>query len=150
MSWNLKFRIWDKSLQKFVYDDCKYAISLDGKVLENKFWWDENPYDEAQWVDTKDDVVIQLSTGYFDIKGNEIFEGDILKEEWYALNGDYLSDTYVIRFGDYEDGEAFPTLGFYKAYLLDSKSGGNVYPKNDRWKIVGNIFQNADLFNKNE
>lgn len=92
--------------------------------------------------------VVERWTGLVDINGKEVYEGDICRESWTAPCGQ-MESIYVVRFGAYKDGEGFPNVGFYTDSDLSDETlvnpGGNLYPNNDRWYVVGNIHENPRL-----
>ncbi len=75
----------------------------------------------------------------------------------------YLEHLYEIRFGNYishksPDNFPIPQYGFYKSYLkrfsqewtdeiVEDINTGNICQDNDRWKVIGNVFENPELFN---
>ncbi len=138
----IKFRVWDESKSAYLYTALSPYVSeaetggyrLIFGLLDDAW---QGPY------------AIEQYTGLKDSAGREIYEGDILEEKWSAPAGE-MESRYVIKFGVYEDGEGFPTLGFYKdhmcrAEVMPNESGGNLYPDNDRWVVVGNRHQNPEL-----
>lgn len=67
-----KFRLWDKRFSEFVKD---FFVSEDGKIYKKST---DTGYGIAISRETSDEVILMQSTGLFDKKGVEIFEGDIL------------------------------------------------------------------------
>lgn len=97
-------------------------------------------------LDSSEGKIVQMSTGLRDKNGKEIFEGDILKEEWDTPERHMIFKS-MICFGEYTDGEGFPNLGFYTYWSLNDSpwsSAGNIH-SNKRWEVIGNIFENPEL-----
>ena len=85
-----------------------------------------------------EEVELMCSTGLFDKKGAEIFEGDILAD--LSESGDELVYLYVI----YKDGKFMAVENEehgYSADLIDCTTYHSV---------VGNIYENAELLNGND
>lgn len=118
-----KFRVWDSKREKFGNPD-DYGLILGhglihGEVKHPVYGFYYNP-----------DVVLQQFTGFKDMEGKEIYEGDILT---FTTSFDYL--TRIIWS---EESGSFQTC---------SKDGGAFI--NEQYmllfKVVGNIFENKEL-----
>lgn len=117
----IKFRV-------FFYDgsDLKtgHIISFNEAMAENYIEWDESelkPTDECS--------ILMQSTGFKDVKGNDIYEGDILSL-WYSRD---TTGKDIVKFNHtvvWED-----TNGF---------SGWNI-PFLESAEIIGNVFENPEL-----
>ena len=124
-----KFRLWDKRFSEFVED---FFVSEDGKIYKKST---DTGYGIAISRETSDKVILMHSTGLFDKKGVEIFEGDIL-----ARNGrETLS---IVR-----RGILYSNLCFY---IEEEYNGVKSFePFNPHlphfYTIVGNIYENEEL-----
>ncbi len=117
----IKFRAWGKENKEIYEPDLIY----DGKSAEL------NKSPDLQDVDSNNDVLMQY-TGLKDKNGKEIFEGDICR----------LDDN------EPEDGEiGWIDDGWYFRNYCSNEALGALYP---RLKIIGNIYENKDLLNKNK
>lgn len=114
----IKFRIWfaGKMGEGFTIQDL-YDSCYDHEALD------------AQHEVIKDTVFLQY-TGLKDRLGKEIYEGDILKYK-------YNKKCYEMGF---EDG-MFDLVDFDE-YTMDQM---RAFYDGEDWKIVGNIYENADL-----
>ena len=125
---NLKFRAWLK--------EDKEMISVDELAFNTK--WVRGFYKLASRWFKLEQVELMSSTGLFDKKGVEIFEGDILAD--LDKSGDELVYLYVI----YKDGKFMAVENEehgYSADLIDCTTYHSV---------VGNIYENAELLNNND
>ena len=125
---NLKFRAWNKRSQKMfandeliIWNGCIYANDRKKLTCDYLKGWSIL------------DKYLMQSTGLFDKKGAEIFEGDILAD--LDESGDELVYLYVI----YKDGKFMAVENEehgYSADLIDCTTYHSV---------VGNIYENAEL-----
>lgn len=125
---NLKLRAWLK--------EDKEMISVDELAFNTK--WVRGFYKLASRWFKLEQVELMSSTGLFDKKGVEIFEGDILAD--LDKSGDELVYLYVI----YKDGKFMAVENEehgYSADLIDCTTYHSV---------VGNIYENAELLNNND
>lgn len=124
---SLKFRCWDVFNQRMVNDPYLFGPKPD--YLDNP-----EPYRFYEtWNDVEDGIwrlcyVVQF-TGFKDVKGNEIYEGDILSL-WYSRD---TTGKDVVRFNHtvtWEDANGF--------------SGWNI-PFLESAEIIGNVFTHPEL-----
>lgn len=125
---NLKLRAWLK--------EDKEMISVDELAFNTK--WVRGFYKLASRWFKLEQVELMSSTGLFDKKGVEIFEGDILAD--LDKSGDELVYLYVI----YKDGKFMAVENEEHGYTADLIDCTTYH------SIVGNIYENADLLGKEE
>lgn len=122
----LKFRVFEKSLNRFLGDDDHFLLSDTGQL-----WWIDKQ--EKCYTLDLDNYVIQLFTGLHDKNNREIYEGDILSLT--DLNQKRRIGT--VAFDEYNAG-----------FCVDLVGGGVVWPaqmKTGDFEIVGNIFENPEF-----
>ena len=131
MSREIKYRAWNNTKNEWLNENDAelLTIHLDGTYEIDRGWVVEYP-----------DLTLEQYTGYKDLNGKEICEGDIVSE--YIEVGDVNID------GEYRHQVVWDeeTLCFrvYSIYGYNDK---------DLWKInlsrivIGNIHENPDLLN---
>jgi hypothetical protein len=121
----LKFRIWDKLSEKYIYPDKGYQghfiLDLNGRFCN------------LQNGSGGDDYVVQQYTGLKDSEGNEIYEGDIISGEFYDIEYHY-SETIKAEVVFNNGAFNIACSGWYKPSL----------------RIVGNVMENPELIKNNE
>jgi len=156
----IKFRAWDKKRKKMIYDyiedksmdrdDTYIMIELDGTVHaydsddagKNGLWEHEN--------DNFDLEVMQY-TGLKDKNGKEIYEGDIIRDDWLG--------TAEIRYNDIIAGywaKLFKRKKYVSMNDIDSEYiditllAENVGEKAGKieQEVIGNIYENPELVKK--
>jgi uncharacterized phage protein (TIGR01671 family) len=124
MSRELKFRIWNIVLKKYV---CPNVVEQKDGLWLN-LGNEDNLYEFEQY------------TGLKDKNGKEIYEGDILEEDYENEVGDNCKFIYLV----YWDKEL---LG-----LQIRDKFGDVYCIDDKvdYKVIGNIHENPELLGGKE
>ncbi|MBF1053691.1 MAG: hypothetical protein HXL14_02285 [Parvimonas sp.] len=144
---NLRFRVWDKKLQKF-----GTVSNIDLEFEEVTFYTDDE--EGLEICQPFEDVEIMQSTGLFDKNGKEIFIGDIVKFPdlygFYDFEGgltsvDGLNVASVVKKGNCitldnfagKDGFTERELENYECTFddLDFKN----------FEVIGNIYENKEL-----
>ena len=117
-----RYRAWDKELQTML--DVS-LIDFKNRVLVGEHW----KFGETNFMNF-DEIVLMQSTGLFDKKGVEIFEGDVLTSQNYPVKGVVEFRTDLGLWVHYLKGYS------YFEYL------GNVASSKE---IIGNIYENPEL-----
>lgn len=131
----IRFRAWDKNHECFVPN----------------FYWYLDPIGRARWVDDDSeakDLVIQQSTGLYDKKNQEIYEGDLVK-----INKKHIA-YWLQNAPEYSCGEiAFVNTSFSVRQKMIGRTELNDFVFCDccpcGLEVIGNIFKNPELL-KNE
>ena len=121
----LKFRVWDNKNKKFL-PESHFAILGSGKVIVTL-----SGYYEHFTNKTQDDYVVQQYTGLQDSKGNDIYEGDIVK----ATSDQYDNENFV--------GKVILDEGCFLTWI--NKNDIREVWSGDDIEVIGNIFENKEL-----
>lgn len=116
----IKFRAWDKMLNKFF--DEGWSLSMDGKC-----WYDEN---EKEY-NVDEDFIIMQYTGLKDKNGKEIYEGDIAH-----TNSKYKNKTEwtgIVKWSNEHCG-----------FIVELENGKHWMPISEA-EVIGNIYENTEL-----
>ena len=125
MERELKFRVWDNKNKKFL-PESHFAILGSGKVIVTL-----SGYYEHFTNKTQDDYVVQQYTGLQDSKGNDIYEGDIVK----ATSDQYDNENFV--------GKVIFDEGCFLTWI--NKNDIREVWSGDDIEVIGNIFENKEL-----
>ena len=125
-----KFRAWDKSDKRMYKCIVGNADKEDDDYICPLIWVEER----HSWVHS-DTCIIMQYTGYKDIKGQEIYEGDILahQDHWWIRiecdNGAFMvRDVDKVRYNNRVCNEYIGNFDISK------------------WIVIGNIYENKKLF----
>ena len=127
-----KFRAWEKSNNKMYECIVGNTDTKDDKFICPLIWIEEN----SVWVHS-DTCIIMQYTGYKDIKGQEIYEGDILthKDYWW-IKIEYDNGAFIAR-----DIEGIK----YNNRITNEYIGNFDISK---WKVIGNIYEDKELISQ--
>ena len=123
----IKFRAWDNN-EEWMVDDM--LLSFDGEILTDDVQPHDTPYKEIELADEGRYELMQY-TGMKDVKGVEIYEGDIL---FHPLQGR--------RRVYYPYSERVASYGLLD---IDSGFGSTLQDSHAVWEVIGNIYENKDL-----
>lgn len=119
----MKFRIFDNILEYYVEEpEHRWLLSVDGNLYNSKI--------DKWYKSGNKEYLIEFSTG-FNIKGNEIYENDLLIEELEFDHGDeqieyivtWLKERSQFVLLTLEEREFYDNNGFEK---LESEHGGDI------------------------
>ena len=123
MQRTIKFRAWDKTLNKI---HCWSAIE-NHFTLEELL--DDNFFEAMQY------------TGLKDKYGNEIYDGDYIRYSMRTINGSVF--THVCRVFQHESG-TWRIEGYHEDnHSYETK--GTVYAAHLICEVIGNIYENPEL-----
>lgn len=119
----IKFRAWDKKINKMFYsDDCFFSF-INGNLIERD---GENGSD-------KDSQIVMQYIGFNDENDKEIYEGDILQNKFDDIKVVEFEDCVIENCGCCNMVRA---IGYdFTDFFNDIQST----------KIIGNIYENPEL-----
>lgn len=120
-----RFRLWDIQRKVMIYsDNNNYGVEiyLDGS-FSVEFYRDGH-----WWCEDSENYILMRSTGFSDKNGKEIYEGDIAKCPYpkdLVCTVEYFRGQFILR------SRGSMWIGEYPVNTLE---------------IIGNIYENSDLF----
>ena len=127
MSRQIKFRVWDKTVSKFLFpwvNGCRF-----GEKVSLAFC--DFPWEIGELKDSNRFIIGEY-TGLKDKNGREIYEGDILEDENSFTYEVFWLDTNA----SFELAEKQEKLDGYNSPVFHWRSM-------NRLRVIGNIFENA-------
>lgn len=135
----MKYRIWSKLSNCYTHEPCypgsslhcasNYYLDTDGNIVDFITTIGSNQDDATKDIVNQEDYIIEEYTGLNDIKGNRVFEGDIVKQK---IGHEYEYNAVV-----------WNTCGWYL----------NEFPLSmfdDDMIVAGNIHHHSKLLKKND
>ncbi|WP_072238491.1 YopX family protein [Campylobacter coli] len=136
------FKIWDNTEKRYLNEIelHKYDKS---PVEAGTTFTETDRINEVEFVKNKNDLEIELFTGYYDYKGNKIYIGDII--ECLVFTNEKNSEIfYEIICFDMELGLCSKLSNGDGGYLFDLLRDKNNKTIEDVY-VVGNIHENKEL-----
>ncbi|ENU5379545.1 YopX family protein [Campylobacter coli] len=136
------FRIWDNTEKRYLNEIELHKY--DKSPVEAGITFTETDrINEVELVKNKNDLEIELFTGYYDYKGNKIYIGDII--ECLVFTNEKNSEIfYEIICFDMELGLCSKSSNGDDGYLFDLRRHKNNKTIEDVY-VVGNIHENKEL-----
>ncbi|EIY8112353.1 hypothetical protein MOI53_001291 [Campylobacter coli] len=136
------FRIWDNTEKRYLNEIELHKY--DKSPVEAGITFTETDrINEVEFVKNKNDLEIELFTGYYDYKGNKIYIGDII--ECLVFTNEKNSEIfYEIICFDMELGLCSKLSNGDGGYLFDLRRDKNNKTIEDVY-VVGNIHENKEL-----
>ncbi|EFT8757784.1 hypothetical protein HVM24_001303 [Campylobacter coli] len=136
------FRIWDNTEKRYLNEIELHKYDKSPVEAEITFT-ETDRINEVEFVKNKNDLEIELFTGYYDYKGNKIYIGDII-ECLVFTNEKNLEIFYEIICFDMELGLCSKLSNGDGGYLFDLLRDKNNKTIEDVY-VVGNIHENKEL-----
>ncbi|EEP2557870.1 hypothetical protein HBG97_001229 [Campylobacter coli] len=136
------FRIWDNTEKRYL-NEIKLHKYDKSPVEAGITFTETDRINEVEFVKNKNDLEIELFTGYYDYKGNKIYIGDII--ECLVFTNEKNSEIfYEIICFDMELGLCSKLSNGDGGYLFDLRRDKNNKTIEDVY-VVGNIHENKEL-----
>ena len=145
---SLKPRAWLKTKKRMVGTDDLLVIDYDlTQIMTQQVFFERGLAVERdiKYYDFED-IELMQSTGLFDKKGVEIFEGDIVKRyksPFFKAEWEYQIETVI-------KGKASLLLGRKYGKNFGTISFDSPFAKSELLEVIGNIYENANLLGKEE
>lgn len=122
----IKFRIWDIDKRKFIVNETDRLGCGDAKkCMSERVDFENNSVE----INADESYILSEYTGLKDMKGKEIYEGDIIK---------FLNGIFEVIWCN-EKASFMLKNKEYKEFL------NFIYENNNGMEIVGNIYENPEL-----
>lgn len=147
MNREIKFRAYDKEVEKMTYfDDEDYLYNYPFILRQEQVFKKDSNYDDYEDFEYKDitnKVELMQYTGLHDKNGKEIYEGDIvLYQDWEMAYEGGGNDSFINKgIVEYcEDNCCFNVTERQTVDLADV-----LYKDNEDLEVIGNIYDNPEL-----
>lgn len=137
----IKFRAWDNEWERWI---APKDIEVSGDGIVDCVRRGESG-DKIE-IASLSAITLMQYTDCDDRNGKEIYEGDIVFNDWKSVNGKQLGKIWIVKFGSYDDSDldwGSPGVGFY----CDAMDGGEQQSiiHFSRIEVIGNIYENPGL-----
>ena len=135
----IKFRAWDKkSKYMFALDDKDFFINNNGIYERSSV-----DYFGDEYKNVTDNLILMQYTGLKDMKGREIYDGDIIKL-CYGIPPTY--DTLVIEYADDENVNDCSVSGWWMRNVRENGCSSSLCKTyGPACEVIGNIHEDGDL-----
>ena len=161
----LKFKVWDKQLKKFVKGDLFFEQEDQGTFEPDCYHDEDGEIHSMKFSQRKLDryhgYIIQQYTGLKDKNGKEIYEGDIVKfnEPTKLAEDVYMASLYVFDFyeGSFTRPYIYNSINGSKFVRMEAgalnpvgraKLDDNQHFDWTKAEVLGNILSNPELIDR--
>jgi len=132
----IKFRAWHKG--RMFYSDSQEDAELLGAKLGDScvaiFFTNFYGKDLMQY------------TGLKDKNEREIYEGDIVDDNWFNVHKEKINQYHIVKFGEHEaNGGDYYSNTAYGFFLENDKGETYTLLYHEPIEVIGNIYQTPDL-----
>ena len=132
----IKFRAWDNRNSKFIDTDTWTQVVITSNGLIFLSHTESIMFSEVSMERLdKEDVEILYNSGLKDIKGSDIYQGDLCLYD-RNINESKDKEVFVV---EYQDGALFIDSNSERIYMHDIRE------TEESIEVIGNIFENPEL-----
>lgn len=146
-----KFRVFDKQINKMIEPTRHFNYCIvNGTIVGIESYSSEGAFYEKRITKEFDDAIIMQCTGLKDKNGKLIFEGDIVRSDEYPYMSKEQDNYYAEICWDEKSAQffyyTFKNPQFNDVSGISTGNTGNLDEYN--WEVIGNVYQNPELLNK--
>lgn len=135
----IKYRIWDEKVKRYVQDEDWYYLSDDGELWNIYSYY----YEMSKDLCDPERYIIEQYTGLKDKNGKEIYEGDVVRTH-FSFGHEVTQEPFIIKWNK-ERAMFEGSKPIENDYLVTF----SFFPEQRfLYEIIGNIHENPELLER--